>query len=207
MALLSDACGCDSLVQFDRSISDTRGKLLAGVDEAGRGALAGPVVAAAVVCEFSEALNGVRDSKLLGEKRREELYEIIMSECACASVGIVGPEEIDGSNIRIATLKAMKIAVEGLEKRPELVLIDGKDIPDIDIAARRVIGGDRKSFVIAASSIIAKVSRDRLMRGLETEYPGYNLTGNKGYGTLEHRKAIKKIGLTSIHRKSFKCSL
>ncbi len=179
--------------------------VLAGVDEAGRGALAGPVVAAAVICDYCEELAGVRDSKLLTEKRREEIYEIIIEKSAAHSTGAVWPREIERINILNATLKAMKIAVENLPVAAGLVIVDGRQVPEVDIPACPFTGGDRRSFSIAASSIVAKVHRDRIMRGLCSKYRGYNFRRNKGYGTPEHRMAIRRLGVSEIHRKSFKC--
>ncbi len=198
---------CAELLAFDKEIRRTISGKLAGVDEAGRGALAGPVVAAALICDFHEELYDVRDSKLLSEKRREELYEIIMNRCTCVNVGIVEPAVIDSINILNATLVAMKEAVEGLVVSADFVIVDGRDIPDIETPAEPVTGGDGKSFIIAASSIVAKVTRDRVMRKFGRIYPDYNFICNKGYGTKEHRDVLKKKGYTKIHRKSFNCSV
>ena len=191
----------DALAGFDRS----RGSgPLAGVDEAGRGALAGPVVAAAVVCEPGEDLGRVRDSKLVPEKEREELYERIVRAAGAWCVGIVGPDEIDRTNILLATMCAMKRAVAGLGMRPGLVLVDGNRLPEIACPAEAVTGGDRKSFVIAAASIVAKVTRDRIMRERDRDYPGYGFRQHKGYGTAAHRRAIAELGLSALHRRSFR---
>jgi ribonuclease HII len=179
--------------------------VVAGVDEAGRGALAGPVVAAAVICEYCEELEGVRDSKLITEWRREEIYEIILEKSLAWSTGEIWPEEIDRVNILNATLRAMKLAVEGLTAAADLVLVDGRRVPEIDMPARPVVGGDGKSFCIAASSIVAKVYRDRIMRKLCPLFDGYGLSRNKGYGTREHKAAIRELGVSEIHRKSFRC--
>jgi len=192
------------MVEFDRKLNSGNGTVLAGVDEAGRGALAGPVVAAAVICEFSEDLTGVRDSKLVSENKRELIYEIIIEKCMAFSTGAVWQEEIDRINILNATMKAMKLAVEGLPVRADLVIVDGMRVPEIDIPAKPFKSGDRRSFVIAASSIVAKVARDRMMRRLCGRYRGYGFRRNKGYGTREHRDAIRKLGFCDIHRKSFK---
>lgn len=189
------------LIGFDRS----RGRgLLAGVDEAGRGALAGPVVAAAVVCEFADGLERVRDSKLVPEPERETLYERIVRSAAAWSIGVAAPAEIDEVNILVATMRAMGRAVAGLSREPDLVLVDGNRLPALSCPAETVTGGDRKSFVIAAASIVAKVSRDRMMRRWDRDYPGYGFPKHKGYGTAAHREAIAKLGLSSLHRKSFR---
>ncbi len=179
-------------------------KLLAGVDEAGRGALAGPVVAASVICEPHEELSMVRDSKLLREPIREKLYELICERSLAFGVGIVEPDEIDRLNILKATLKAMKIAVDSLNPFPCLVLVDGRHLPSFEVTALAVKGGDGKSFSIAAASIVAKVTRDRIMREHAGEFPGYGFKRNKGYGTKKHIEAIKKRGRTSLHRLSFR---
>lgn len=193
-----------NLVVFDRVRKRPDTGPLAGVDEAGRGALAGPVVAAAVICFPCEELSGVTDSKLLREPVREELYELIRENCLSMCVGIVGPDEIDRLNILQATLKAMKHAVDGLNPVPSLALIDGIKVPSVDVPVEAVRGGDRKSFSIAAASIVAKVTRDRIMRERAIEFPGYGFTNNKGYGTREHIGAIREKGRTSFHRYSFK---
>ncbi|MBD3178155.1 MAG: ribonuclease HII [Candidatus Latescibacteria bacterium] len=192
------------LVEFDRRVSGGGAAVLAGVDEAGRGALAGPVVAAAVICDHCGELDGVRDSKLISESRREALYEIILKKSAAWSTGTVWPEEIDRINILNATLKAMKIAVESLPVKADLVIVDGRKVPDIDIPASPFTGGDGRSFCIAAASIVAKVFRDRIMRELCGRYRGYSFRRNKGYGTGEHKAAIRRLGITEIHRKSFR---
>jgi len=204
----------EDLVLFDRRRSDRaegstgrQAGFMAGVDEAGRGALAGPVVAAAVICSPCEELREVRDSKLLTENMRERLYELILEKSTACSTGIVGHDEIDRINILRATLKAMKIAVEGLGKDPSLVLVDGRQLPAIKGRCEAVKGGDRQSFAIAAASIIPKVTRDRIMRQKDGEYPDYGFTRNKGYGTLEHREAIGRLGRTSIHRRSFQVKI
>lgn len=194
----------EDLVRFDASMRGPEARLLAGVDEAGRGAIAGPVVAAAVICDPHEDLVRVRDSKLLSEPVREELYEVILALSRSVAVGIVGPEEIDRSNILKATLQAMREAVEGLEIRPCRVLVDGTHPPAVEPPAEAITGGDRKSFSIAAASIVAKVTRDRIMRRAAEEFPWYGFKRNKGYGTESHIEVIARRGLTRIHRRSFK---
>jgi ribonuclease HII len=193
----------EDLVLFDRRIAGGVPGSVAGVDEAGRGALAGPVTAAAVICSPCEELRDVRDSKLLSEKTRERLYELILEKSTACSTGIVGHEEIDRINILRATLKAMKIAVEGLDERPSLVLVDGRHLPALAGRCEAIKGGDGLSFSIAAASIVAKVTRDRIMRERDGEYPDYGFMRNKGYGTEEHREAIGRIGRSPIHRRSF----
>lgn len=194
----------DDLVRFDRQRRRRRSGCLAGVDEAGRGALAGPVVAAAVVCEPCEELGGVRDSKQLSENVRERLYEALLSRSVCLSTGIVWHDEIDRVNILQATLAAMRIAVEGLDAVPALVLVDGIAAPPLQIDCETVTGGDRLSFSIAAASIVAKVTRDRIMRGFDGDFPLYGFPRNKGYGTRMHRAALARFGPCPIHRRSFR---
>ncbi|MBN2070222.1 MAG: ribonuclease HII [Candidatus Krumholzibacteriota bacterium] len=192
------------LTAFDEIRKRPPVRFLAGVDEAGRGALAGPVVAAAVICDPCDELSRVRDSKLLSEKTREELFDEIRTRAVACSVGIIGPMEIDRINILQATLKAMRIAVENLPLVPCHVIIDGCQIPRIDCSTEAVAGADNKSFSVAAASIIAKVTRDRILREKEEEFPGYDFSRNKGYGTKSHLEAIALRGRTAIHRRSFR---
>jgi ribonuclease HII len=194
----------EELVRFDDLMRTDSGILIAGVDEAGRGALAGPVVAAAVVCEPHERLRRVRDSKLVSERERERLCACILEHCVCHGVGIIENDEIDRINILRATLKAMKMAVESLGVAPDLVLVDGTRLPDVDVPAEAVTGGDRRSFVIAAASIVAKVARDRIMLDHADAYREYGFKRNKGYGTKQHIEAIVSRGRTQLHRMSFR---
>lgn len=194
----------EDLVLFDDERRSESVRVIAGVDEAGRGALAGPVVAAAVICEPREDLRRVRDSKLLGAPERERLYDVIISHCLSSGVGIVGPEEIDRVNILQASLWAMAEAVGALSVAPGLVLVDGPQLPALRVPAEAVTHGDRLSFAIAAASIIAKVTRDRIMVAEAERYRGYGFGRNKGYGTEEHVAAIVMRGLTALHRRSFK---
>lgn len=178
---------------------------VAGVDEAGRGPLAGPVVAAAVILAPNriEGLAGVDDSKCLPAEARERLFAVI-HECAQAvGVGIVSPERIDEVNILEATFEAMKTAVRKLGVLPSQIWVDGDRIPSFACPAFPLVGGDRKSLSIAAASVIAKVTRDRMMREAEVLYPGYGFARHKGYGTREHLAAIRKLGPCPIHRRSF----
>ncbi len=193
----------NSLKKFDLSLLNRKTKVLAGVDEAGRGPLAGPVVAAAVVFPKKTEIEEVNDSKKLSEKKREALYDEIIKNCLAYGIGIVYQKEIDEINILQASLKAMKKAVESLRITPDLILIDGNKTFDCEVETKTVVHGDSKSFSIAAASILAKVTRDRIMRELATEYPEYNWHKNKGYGTREHIEALKTFGVTDIHRKTF----
>ncbi len=204
MTIRSSRSSFEDLVGFDRKMTGHGGRLLAGVDEAGRGALAGPVVAAAVICEPGAGLGKVHDSKLLSEPLRERLRDLIVERCVAWSAGIVEPDVIDRINILKATLEAMRLAVEGLRVEPSLVLVDGRDLPDIGFPAEAVTGGDGKSFSVAAASILAKVTRDRIMREQDELFPGYGFLRNKGYGTREHILAVRNRGRTRIHRRSFR---
>ena len=176
---------------------------IAGIDEAGRGPLCGPVVAAAVILKPGDKIAYVNDSKKLSEKRREELYNTIYDRAVAVSVGIVDEKTIDEINILEATRLAMKQAVEGLEIPAEYVLVDAEKKVPIDIPYMPIIKGDAKSESIAAASIIAKVTRDHIMYELDKKYPEYDLAKNKGYGTAKHIAGIKEHGLCDIHRKSF----
>jgi ribonuclease HII len=192
------------LAGFDLARSRGLAAPLAGVDEAGRGALAGPVVAAAVIIEPGEGLREVRDSKELPEAVRERLYESIVERSVSWATGIVAHDEIDRVNILQATLQAMRIAIEGLGEIPGLVLVDGTAAPPVSCQCETVTGGDRRSFSIAAASIVAKVTRDRIMRELGGEYPSYGFTRNKGYGTAGHRHALERFGPSPVHRRTFR---
>ncbi len=178
------------------------GKIIAGVDEAGRGPLSGPVVAAAVILDQSVVIPGIRDSKKISKKKREELFEQI-TKYYQYSVGIVSPEEIDQINILEATKKACNIAVDSIAIRPEIVLVDG-NMKFRDERYVSIIKGDDKSISIAAASIVAKVTRDRIMAKLSNQFPAYKWYKNSGYGTKEHMEAIATHGTTEHHRKSFK---
>lgn len=176
---------------------------IAGVDEAGRGALAGPVVAAAVLLPCDCIISRMRDSKLVPEPEREVLYQEVL-RCAIAwGVGIVSNEEIDHINILQATFQAMRMAVRNLTVNADYVLIDGRDHVDMDLPCRAIIDGDALCHSIAAASIIAKVTRDRIMCGQHEVLPQYGFARHKGYGTPEHRRAIIEFGPAPIHRKSF----
>jgi ribonuclease HII len=177
--------------------------LIAGLDEAGRGPLAGPVVAAAVILPKGEMIVGVNDSKKISEKKREQLFIKIQEKALAIGVGIVDNETIDKINIFNATKLAMKQAINSLKVKPDFLLIDALEIADIHIKQKSIIKGDSKSISIAAASIIAKVTRDSLVKDYEKEYPGYNFSKHKGYGTKEHYEAIEKYGITPLHRKSF----
>lgn len=190
---------------FFETIAFKKGaKWVAGVDEAGRGSLAGPVVAAAVILGDGFNPSGVKDSKLLGPKARERLFKRIVENAIAISLGVVGPEEINQSNILRATLKAMHLAVLNLTPRPDLVLVDGPHKIPFEIPQEAIIHGDRRSISIASASIVAKVYRDRIMLAMEELYPGYGFGRHKGYGTKDHLKVLKLKGPCAIHRVGFK---
>ncbi|GBD93899.1 ribonuclease HII [bacterium BMS3Abin05] len=191
------------LLQFENQLWAEAIRWLAGVDEAGRGPLAGPVVAAAVVFEPYDFIEGVKDSKALSASHREELYHQIVEKAAGVGIGMIGPVEIDHINILQATLTAMKMAVDQLPVAPDYVLVDGRDLPDWEYTSRAIIRGDLQSFSIAAASIVAKVYRDRLMIRYDRLYPAYHFAQNKGYGTRQHILALQQFGPSEIHRKSF----
>ncbi|MDO4482330.1 MAG: ribonuclease HII [Bacillota bacterium] len=178
-------------------------RYIAGIDEVGRGPLAGPVVAAAVVLPEDFDVIGVNDSKKLSEKKREELFELIKDKAVSYSFGIVDNEVIDEINILEATKKAMKEAVEGLEVLPEHLLIDAVKLEAVDIPQTPVIKGDEKCLSIAAASILAKVTRDRMMVEYAETYPDYSFEKNKGYGTKAHYEDIERAGICPIHRRTF----
>lgn len=179
-------------------------RVIAGVDEAGRGPLAGPVVSAAVVFSNSLLSFGIKDSKKLSPARRDLLALVIYRHSPAVGVGVVWPEEVDSINIHRATLKAMDKAVRSLARRPDVVLIDGLfPIQTLEIPQKPIVSGDSKSVTIAAASIIAKTTRDRLMAAYHTLYPSYNFKKNKGYPTAEHLSALRAEGPSPIHRRSF----
>ncbi len=189
---------------FENELWKNGMRFIAGVDEAGRGPLAGPVVAAAVIFPRHLKLDGIKDSKLLSSKKRYELYEIIKSKALSIGIGIVDNNVIDEINILNATFRAMHKAIDELIPTPEFLLVDGPYFAEINIPAKKIVDGDSRCYTIAAASIIAKVVRDEIMLQYDKQYPEYKFAKNKGYGTREHIEAIKKFGLTDIHRKSFK---
>lgn len=176
-------------------------RLIAGVDEAGRGPLAGPVVAAAVILG-DHAIEGLNDSKKLSAKRREALFEQIMAHCT-VGIGVAHVEEIDALNILWATMLAMTRAVEALGVAPDEVLVDGNRCPGWQWPSRAIVGGDAIEPAISAASIIAKVTRDRLMLEADRMYPGYDWASNKGYGSARHMAALTQLGPSPLHRRSF----
>jgi ribonuclease HII len=192
-----------TLKNFDNKLLSKKIKFIAGVDEAGRGPLAGPVVAAAVIFDKKTFHKEINDSKKIPEKKREELYDWILENCLSYGIGIIGHEEIDEINILQASLKAMKHATIQLSLIPNLILIDGNKSFVSDIKTKTVVKGDTKSFSIAAASIIAKVTRDGIMKEAHDKFPEYMWKQNKGYPTQAHREAVKKFGASPFHRKTF----
>ena len=177
--------------------------LIAGVDEAGRGPLAGPVVAAAVILDDMHPIKGLNDSKKLSPKRREKLYDEIRAKALCCSVAQASVDEIDRLNILQATLLAMRRAVEGLRLKPHKVLVDGNRLPLLDVLAEAIVRGDATVPAISAASILAKVTRDRWCQELDQQYPQYGFAGHKGYGTAAHLAALRTHGACPEHRKTF----
>ncbi|HHU69755.1 MAG TPA: ribonuclease HII [Thermoanaerobacterales bacterium] len=200
----SEKTRLNNLLLFEKKAYELGYKLVVGVDEAGRGPLAGPVVAAAVIFPKGIIISGIDDSKKLSPRKRELLYHKIKEKALYLNVEVVDEKYIDKYNILNASIKAIKDAVEGLEVTPDYVLIDGNDNNIFDFPHRCIVKGDSRSFSIAAASIVAKVERDKLMMKYDKIYPGYGFGKHKGYGTREHIKNIKEYGLCPIHRRSFK---
>lgn len=182
---------------------DVPGMLLAGVDEAGRGPLAGPVVAAAVILDDHQPIAGLADSKKLSAAKRELLFHEIRAKALCCSIAQASVEEIDRLNILQATLLAMQRAVQGLRLRPAKVLVDGNRLPKLDVLAEAIVKGDDKVPAISAASILAKVTRDHYLQELDVQYPAYGFAAHKGYGTAVHLAALQQMGATPHHRRSF----
>ena len=190
-------------LEFEKEALAKGYKSVCGVDEAGRGPLAGPVCAAAVILPEGVILDGVNDSKKLSEKKRESLFDVIREQALSYSIAYATVDEIEEINILNATMLAMRRAIDGLDIKADYAMIDGNKIPPIDIDAECIVKGDAKSMSIACASILAKVSRDRLLYKYAEEYPMYGFDKHKGYGTKVHREAILKYGPCPYHRKSF----
>ncbi len=177
---------------------------ICGIDEAGRGPLAGPVVVASVIMQKDSMIEGVNDSKKISEKKREKIYEQIIDEAICYGIGIIDQKEIDSINILNATKKGLTKSLQELTIKPDLILVDAlTNIDTLGIPYKSIIKGDAKSYSIAAASILAKVTRDRIMRQWDEVYPEYGFAAHKGYGTAKHIQAIKENGICMLHRKSF----
>lgn len=190
-------------LEFEKEALAKGYKSVCGVDEAGRGPLAGPVCAAAVILPEGVIIDGVNDSKKLSEKKRESLFDVIREQALSYSIAYATVDEIEEINILNATMLAMRRAIDGLDIKSDYAMIDGNKIPPIDIDAECIVKGDAKSMSIACASILAKVSRDRLLYKYAEEYPMYGFDKHKGYGTKAHREAILKYGPCPYHRKSF----
>ena len=188
---------------YERELSDKGFKYICGVDEVGRGPLAGPVVCAAVILPLDDLIEGVDDSKKLSAKKREALSGQILKKAIACHISLVEPQIIDKINILEATKLCMKQAVEGLNIPADFVLTDGNMTLDISVPQKSIVGGDAKSYLIGAASIVAKVYRDGLMDELAVTYPDYDFQNNKGYGTEKHIQGIKKSGVCPVHRRSF----
>lgn len=193
-----------NLKEFENNLHSTGLKYIAGIDEAGRGPLAGPVVVGIAIMKPDSFIEGVNDSKKLSEKKREQLYEQIISEAIDWTVGIVDQKEIDEINILNATKKALHMAISNLKVKPDRILVDALEYIDTyGIPYTSIIKGDAKIYSISVASIIAKVTRDRIMQEYDEIYPEYGFSGHKGYGTAKHIQAIKEYGPCSLHRKTF----
>lgn len=190
-------------IEYEQSAELKGYKAICGVDEAGRGPLAGPVCAAAVILPPNTIIDGVNDSKKLTEKKREALFDVIKETAVSYSIAYASVEEIESINILKATMLAMKRAVEGLDVKADYAMIDGNKMPPLDIDGETIVKGDAKSMSIACASILAKVSRDRLLYEYAKEYPQYQFDKHKGYGTSAHREAILEYGPCPYHRMSF----
>ena len=191
----------DVMMLYERKYAEYN--IIAGIDEAGRGPLAGPVVAAAVILPKNQPILYLNDSKQLSEKKREELFGVIMKEAVSVGVGMAGEQVIDEINILQATYRAMREAVAKLDPKPDLTLNDAVTIPELAVRQVPIIKGDAKSASIAAASIIAKVTRDRIMVDYDRQYPEYGFASHKGYGSEAHMEALKRYGPCPIHRRSF----
>lgn len=192
------------LKKIEEEFHERGNTYICGIDEAGRGPLAGPVVVASAVLPRDSAILGVNDSKKVTEKKREQLYDIIIDDAITYGVGIVWQDEIDEINILEATKKGLTMSLKDLNVKPNLILVDAlKNINTLGIPYKSIIKGDEQVYSISAASIIAKVTRDRIMRQFDQVYPKYGFSKHKGYGTADHIKAIKKYGLCPIHRRSF----
>lgn len=194
----------EELKKIEQSLYNEKIQHICGIDEAGRGPLAGPVVVASVIMPQDSMIEGVNDSKKVSEKKRELLYDKIIEEAVAYGVGIVNQEEIDRINILNATKQALTMSLRELKLKPDLILVDAlNNIDTLQIPYKSIIKGDAKAYSIAAASIIAKVTRDRIMRQWDEIYPQYGFIGHKGYGTKVHIEAIKQYGICPLHRKSF----
>lgn len=199
--LAAELARLDKMLEYERKYQEYT--YIAGMDEVGRGPLAGPVVTCAIILPKECKILYVNDSKQLTGKKREELYDKILEQAVAFGIGEVSPERIDEINILNATYEAMRSSVANLKVKPEILLNDAVTVPEITIPQVPIIKGDAKSISIAAASIVAKVTRDRMMEEYDKMYPGYGFASNKGYGSAEHIQALKRLGPSPIHRRSF----
>jgi ribonuclease HII len=199
--LEKEKCRIEEMCVYEKEYADC--EYICGIDEVGRGPLAGPVVACAVVLPKDARILYVNDSKKLSEKRREELFDVITKEAVSFGIGVVDWKTIDEINILQATYEAMRQAINNLSVKPDILLNDAVTIPGVDIKQVPIVKGDAKSLSIASASIVAKVTRDRMMVEYDRTYPEYDFASNKGYGTAAHIAALKQFGATPIHRKTF----
>ena len=190
--------------QYEKKLFEQGFSRIAGVDEVGRGALCGPVVAAAVMFQARPKVRGINDSKQLTQEKREKLKPRILSEALAFGIGIVSAEEIDRINIHQATLKAMRIALDQLRPSPDFILVDGTRIHGLNAASLNLVKGDARCLTIAAASIVAKVTRDNLLQSYASMYPMYDWAHNKGYSCVNHFKGLAEFGPISFHRRSFR---
>ena len=194
---------CQQMLTYESELKRNGYRLIAGVDEAGRGPLAGPVVAGSVILDPDTLIPGIDDSKKLSASKRESLYDLIWEKAIAVGIGIVHNEVIDRINILRASLEAMSRAVKGLSVQPDYILVDGLHCPHLDLQMKPIVAGDSSSLSIASASIIAKVTRDRIMVKFDRIYPQYEFASNKGYPTPEHLSALQRFGPCEIHRRSF----
>ncbi len=193
----------EKMLDFEKKYTEQGFEYICGIDEVGRGPLAGPVVACAVILPKNEMILGLNDSKQLSKKKREELYDTILEKAVAYGIGIKSHERIDEINILQATFEAMQMAIDKLQVKPDLLLNDAVKIPNVNIHQVPIIKGDTLSASIAAASIVAKVTRDRMMQEYDNIYPGYDFGSNMGYGSAKHIEGLKKLGPCDIHRRSF----
>ncbi|MDD6328447.1 MAG: ribonuclease HII [Eubacteriales bacterium] len=193
----------EKMLSFEKKYRSLGHQAICGIDEVGRGPLAGPVVACAVILPTDDTILYLNDSKQLSAKKREQLYEEIIERAVAYGIGIVSEQRIDEINILQATYEAMRMAISNLSVTPDLLLNDAVRIPEVEIKQVPIVKGDTLSASIAAASIVAKVTRDRMMKSYDEIYPGYDFSSNMGYGSAKHIEALKKNGPTPIHRKSF----
>lgn len=202
-ALISEIARSEKMLSFERKYYELGNRYICGIDEVGRGPLAGPVCACAVILPADEMILHLNDSKQVSAKKREELYDIIIEKAVAYGIGIVSEKRIDEINILQATYEAMRMAISKLAVKPDILLNDAVKIPDVEIKQVPIIKGDTLSASIAAASIVAKVTRDRMMTEYDKVYPGYSFASNMGYGSAKHYEGLRKYGPCEIHRRTY----